>query len=107
MAAGKRDRRITILRPVIARDAAGAEIRTYVRWIDRWAQVADVDGSETYESHERRSSRGVKFRMLFVDGLTAQHRIEHDGREYDVLAIEEIGRRHELVVTARTRDVEA
>lgn len=107
MRAGNRDRRITLLRQVTARDTAGGERRSYEEFRTVWAELLNPSapaGEET-SGAARTAPRRLQFRILFLAGVTTTMRVSFDGEELDVVSVEEPERRKVLVITAVGRDV--
>lgn len=105
MAAGKRDRRVTIVRPTYSRNAinepiAGAPVEKV-----RWASVRPAPGTERFQSAETAAAAPMRFVFLWeADLVRVTDSIEHDdGRTYAVSSVTEIGRREgwEVLATAR------
>ncbi len=106
MKAGKLDRRIQILRH-------GAPVDNGIELIPgdiavvatRWASWKPANGNEVFENQGREAKAGGTF-WLRSDSVTRQvtplDKVDFDGRVYDVVAVQELGRREgvELIVAA-------
>jgi SPP1 family predicted phage head-tail adaptor len=101
MRAGKLDRRILIQTLTETRDGAGQPVKSWSDVGTRWANVAEPTGSEGFGNLQRTARAGRVFTIRRIDGLSPKAtRIVFDGETYDVEAIQELGRREGLVLTA-------
>ena len=107
MRAGKRDRRITLRRPVTARDTSGGEVRAFEDWATVWAELVppQAPAGEEISGAARTAPRRLQFRILYLAGVATTMRVRFDGEELDIVGVEEPERRRELVLTAVGRDV--
>ena len=106
MKAGTLDRRISILREGPATDNGIEFIPGSLGVLaTRWASWKPANGSEVFENQGREAKAGGTF-WLRSDSVTRQisavDRVAFDGRLYDVVAVQELGRREgiELIVAA-------
>lgn len=106
MRAGKLDRRITIKRPgQDVDDGFTTKPGPPVTYGERWASWQPARGREIFENLGREAKAGGTFWVRF-DSLTAAIEetflVEFEGRDWDIVAIQEVGRREglELVVVA-------
>lgn len=106
MKAGALNRRISILREGPGTDN-GIELIPGALGVvaTRWASWKPANGSEVFENQGREAKSGGTF-WLRSDNVTRQitplDKIDFDGRVYDVVAVQELGRREgvELIVAA-------
>jgi SPP1 family predicted phage head-tail adaptor len=105
LAAGRRDRRVTIERATTAGDSHGEDVETWAPVATRWAAVTPAPGTERFASAERAAEAPMRFVFRYETGLvTVEDRILHeDGRRYYVASVTEIGRREGLEVLATAR----
>lgn len=86
-------------------DAFGQPIETWSKFRDWWVERRDVRGRERFRSDQDIAERTSIFTGRWFAGLTAKMRIVHDGLIWDIEGLAEIGRRHELEVTATAQRV--
>lgn len=112
MKAGTLDRRVSILRNGPATDN-GIEVLPGALGVlaTRWASWKPANGREVFENQGREAKSGGTF-WLRSDSATRHihetDKVAFDGRLYDVLAIQELGRREgiELIVAADDAETE-
>jgi SPP1 family predicted phage head-tail adaptor len=102
--AGRRNRKIEILSAASAEnDVFGVTDLTYSSAFYVWAEFIPVSGREALSAGREVASRTAVFNILFKDGVTTKHRISHDGVQWDIIAIREIGYRDGLELLAEAR----
>ena len=89
------DRLIRVERATPSRDGSGAEILTWDLLCTRYAKVGHNNiGYEKGRAQKETASREVIFTTRYVTGLTEKDRILYDSQVYDIVQINELGRRH-------------
>lgn len=113
MRAGELDRRISIERRTDVRDAFGQPVATWTRIGEvRWAKRKPVRGSERYTADQFIAREQIEFWIRWTQDLASlnpKDRIVYpvtstpaDYEIYEIIAVEEIGRREGFkVMTAR------
>lgn len=97
--AGELDRRITIQRKSVARDAYGAEAITWVTLAVLWARRRDLTAREYNAAAEQQSARTVAYDIRYRTDLTTAMRIVEGSRMSSIVGIAEMGRREWLTLT--------
>lgn len=92
MKAGKLDTRIQIKVKTSTRDSYGAEIITYTPLATVWAEKVPVTGREYFAAAQFIPEATLKFRIRFREDFDETAIITHDGVDYDILYMAEIGR---------------
>lgn len=102
LAAGRLDRRVTIVRDGPAtKDSMGEAIASAPIEVERWASVRPAPGTERFANAENAASAPMRFVFRWEDDLVrATDRLRHDGRTFDVKSVIEIGRREGLEILA-------
>lgn len=96
MRAGKLDQVIKIKTTTFVDDGFGGQVEaTTVRATLR-AQIIDESTDEFVRNFGTSTERLRIFRTRFIDGVTLQDAVEHDGVQYNLRQIKEIGRRRGL-----------
>ena len=88
------DRAIRIEQATPSRDGSGAEILTWGLLCTRWASMRYASGSENTSSQKETASASVIFTTRYISGITEKDRLVYDSKNYDIIQINEIGRRH-------------
>lgn len=105
MKAGRLDRRVTFRRKTTKPNEFGEEVETWCDWLTVWAGKTEPRGTETVDGGEVRAAHAdIWLRVRHMpDPPTPLDRMMIDGREYDIQAVREIGRRvgHEIDGTTR------
>lgn len=96
MQAGQLDQRITIQALTDGQDAYGHLTQAWSDLVEVWAQYMPGAGNEKYAAAGVYAETQGRFRMRWRAGITVEHRVRFDGRNYDILAVDEIGRRDGL-----------
>ena len=96
------DRIVTIQQRTATRDSFGGEVVTWVDLADVWARVTPQSAREQFrnESNIEQASNTTAFRIRYRGDLSETMRVVHDGHEWDIEGIVEVGRRFMLDVIA-------
>lgn len=103
---GPLDRRITIERATVSRDAMNEQVTTWSPLATVWASAAPVRDGERFADGEVRSLITMRFQVRWsstLSGLDERDRVIFDGRTYDIHGVKEIGRRVGLEISAAAR----
>ena len=105
LAAGNLDREVTIVRTAPGtRNDYNEAVPGDETEVVRWASVKPAPGFERFQSAETAAQAVTRFVFHWEDGLIrVTDRLRHNGREYQISAVEEIGRREGLEVLAVAR----
>lgn len=103
MKAGALDRRIIIQSSTQTVDQYGAPRYIWSDVATVWAQYLPGGGDERYSPGQIYAQTDARFRIRYRSDITPLNRIVYNGRIYDILAIEEEGRRVGLVIKAKAR----
>lgn len=101
--AGNLDRRITIEQATETQNAVGEPIVTWSTFATLWASKRDVTGREPFTSQERYAEVDTIFKIRWIDDLSAKMRISYDGRYYDIIRFNELGRKEAIEIMATAR----
>lgn len=96
MRAGRLDRRITIQRKSVTQSDSGEEVVTWTDVDTVYAEKVENRGDERFAAQQLVGHAIVTFRIRWSDTVkevTDEHKIVFDGRDYDITAVREIGRR--------------
>lgn len=101
---GQMDRKISIERAEITRDAYNEGIETWEMLKENvWAAVRRQSGKEALQSDQVVASNVVVFTIHYMELYTTD-RIHYEGKVYDIQSLNEIGRRKQLEIIAHGRD---
>lgn len=101
MQAGKLDRRLTIKVPSVTRDSYGGQVQTLATLATVDGGVLPVAGSRLFEAAQFIDGAQVRFQIRWRSDFDKAAVITFNGRDYQVLRIDEIGRRKGLFVWAK------
>lgn len=109
MRTGRLDRRIELQSPTVAQNTYGEPITTWATIATVWAEMIENRGQERFTENQYLSQADKVFRVRWSDysvQMTTKHRVVHDGRNHDVVHVQEIGRREgiEIYCYARSED---
>lgn len=103
IAAGKLDRRITLQRATSSQDEAGQSIPAWSKVAEVWAQVLPLAAREPFQADQRAAWVDTKFVIRYRADVGPLDRVLYGGRTYDVVGVQEIGRREGLELLAYAR----
>jgi SPP1 family predicted phage head-tail adaptor len=105
--AGLLDREVTLWRRSSVRDAAtGEDQGAWTQFATVWAQVKAAAGGETYTAQQLVAETTKDFTIWYRDDVYdagVEMRITFAGKTYDVVDVEEVGRREGLMLRAVAR----
>jgi SPP1 family predicted phage head-tail adaptor len=100
---GRFDRRIVIQQLTAgtpAQDAYGEPSETWTTYANAWAEKLDVGGREKYQTSGRQAEVDTVFRIHYQAGITHKMRIYYNSTAYNILFINELGRKQYLEIRA-------
>lgn len=106
MMAGRLDREITITGPRLNRDGQNDQAETFGPIADNPVVFADPVGVRGYERYIAQQFQGeveLLFMIRWRGDITSKNRILFEGREYDILALMEVGRMEGMAINAKSR----
>jgi SPP1 family predicted phage head-tail adaptor len=103
MQAGRLDRRVTVLRRTLTRNAYGEQVETFDTYVTVWAQKLDVTGREFFAAQTTIAEGTTRFRLRYRDDLLLTDRLSVDGKTYNITQIIETGRQDGLEIIATVR----
>lgn len=102
MKAGRLDRRITIQQNTPSTNSFGEQDESWADLDTVWAEVRTQSGREIFAAGTQ-AEIDIAFRIRHRTDLTRAMRIVYDGDNYDILAINEIGRREGLEIVGKAQ----
>lgn len=104
MRTGRMDRVVTLRGKTTAPNDYGEEVATWSDIATVWAERLELRGDERWNAQQVVAKIACKYRIRYrtdVDAIDIL--VDSDGREYDIQAVLEIGRREglELICSAR------
>lgn len=101
---GKMDRQITIEALTQGQGSKyGEPTETYAPWATVWGNKYEGGGREFEAARQITAEIDTQFQIRYVAGLSTTMRITYEGRQYDILRIQEVGRRNRLNIWAKAR----
>lgn len=100
MISGRMRHPVDVQQVIETRSGAGEVIRNWVTKDTVWANIWTPTGREFVEAQQVAADVTHKVRMRWYDGLTPSHRLQHDGRVFNIRSVANIrerGKEHELV----------
>lgn len=103
--AGDLDRLVTIEQPTETRNAIGEKAQTWSSFATWWTQKQRAGGSETLAAGQRFGSAVDLWKGRYISGVTTKMRINDGGVTYDIVEVDDSGRRTEggMFLTTRQR----
>lgn len=102
MEAGKLDRRISLQRRSLAApNVHGEQVESFATYATVWAEKLEGGGREAFVAQQTYASTDMRFRIRHRTDVLVTDRISFDGKGFDIVGINEIGRREGLELFAR------
>lgn len=106
MRAGNLDRRVTILRVSASTpDGHGGVTLTWAEVATVWAEVRPQNGTERWRSENAEVAAVAthRFRIRWGQAVTVLDRLRFGGRDWEIIRVDEIGRREGQLIQAMAR----
>jgi SPP1 family predicted phage head-tail adaptor len=107
--AGALDRPVRLLRRVVTSNSYGEEVEGWpaIPGIV-WAEFTPVGGGESFQADQRTSKQPATFKIRWrAEIAPGQIRVAHDGEEYEIEDVAELGRREYLLLSGYAREVQS
>lgn len=101
MQAGRLDRQITLQTLTVNRDDFGGQTQDWADLATVWAQATPWRGSEAVHADQVTALAEMRFQIRWRDDFDEKARVVFEGVAYDIVRIDEIGRRGGLFVWAK------
>lgn len=104
MEIGELDRQVQLLRPSTARDATTGETAVdYESAGEVWAKVENAGTREGQAAAQRYAEVDLVVTIRWREDLDVTWGVQYEGRAYEIVGVEEVGRRDglRLIVTGR------
>jgi SPP1 family predicted phage head-tail adaptor len=98
------DRRVTLQQAEAARDALGGSVITWADQVTVWAGKAPGSGGRLYAAEAKHYEASLIYRIRHRPDVRAGLRLVHGDDLFEVVHVEEIGRRHFLDLFLRGLD---
>ncbi len=95
---GKFDRKILLQRVTTSKGDTGQNIETFATYREFFARLSYEGGGQNFQSQKETATNVVKFWIRFDSGVTEQMRVYYNETYYDILHIEEYGRKKFLIL---------
>lgn len=96
MQAGRLDRRVTLRKRSVSRNATGEQVATFSDLATVWAEKLDIAGREYFSAQQVQSGVTSRWRIRWRTDVTVLDRIRFNGIEHDIQHVAELGRRDGL-----------
>lgn len=103
MRAGDLDTRVRIETPTVTRDDSGGPVHTWTLFAEVYAMATPLRGRELVAAAQVMPDAEVKFTIRYRSGITEQHRIVFDEKNYGIGHIAMIGRQQGLELLTKVR----
>ncbi len=96
--AGRLDTKIVIEQQIESRNDAGEVLYAWTLFATLWAEEVDPKGREFFSSDTRIAEVGRIFNVRYIAGIEPTFRVVEGGVNYDIKAINPIGRNNMLEI---------
>jgi SPP1 family predicted phage head-tail adaptor len=100
---GKFNRKILIQKVTVTTGETGQPVETWTTYREKWARLTYESGLERFEADKETAVNVVKFWIRYESTITEQMRVYYSGCYYDILHIEEVGRRQYLILKCQKK----
>ncbi len=98
----KLDRYIALQRrSLAAANVHGEQVESWATYASVWAEKLEGGGREAFVAQTTYASTDMRFRIRHRTDVLVTDRIDYDGKSFDIIGINEIGRREGLELFAR------
>lgn len=108
MKPGRMDRHITVQQLTAdspAQDSYGTPSESWGTYKKMWAEKRDTGGTESYMGKALQAEITTVWRVWYDSGITHKMRIYYNDEGYDIVAINELGRKEGLeIMTTKLTD---
>lgn len=105
MKAGRLDRRIRVQRKAATQNEFGEPVYTWSDYLTVWAQAKPISGAETFAASQFQAKADIQFLIRWSNAsqtITTLDRVAFDGRTFDIVSVDEVGRREGLQILGYT-----
>lgn len=99
---GKLDRRVIIQAKTETQNSFGETIETWATFKTIWAEKKTATGREAFQSGREVTGSLAVFTGHYLAGVTTEHRILEGSTVWDILSVNEIGRKEGLELVAES-----
>lgn len=97
----KKDRLITLQYATATRSGSGQENKTWADLANVWAEKVERSGREYFAADQVVGEVDTLFKIRYRDGVNNQMRVSYQQQVYDIRAVQEIGRREDLMLVCQ------
>jgi len=102
------DRRVTLYEPTTTVNNSGQVKHSYASAGTYYAQEVipglEVAGSENFVNDQMQSQYVVNWRLRYQTAVTADWKLEYNGKVYDIISVTPEGRKRFILVKTKLRD---
>jgi len=103
---GHMDRRIALQSTTLTTNDYGQRVASWATYATVWASIKYKGGSEKVTDDQVGSTQTVDFTIRYstdVSGVKASHRLVYNSQNYEILYVQEIGRKEGLILVCELR----
>ena len=102
MTIGELNRRITLMKFVVERDAYGGEDGEWVDVCRLWAKIEPSSGTEFMQAQQVQAEHITKITLRYNPKIDVMHRIKYADKTYEIIAVGDFTTSHRwTVITAK------
>jgi len=101
---GRLDRRITVQYAIPVRDTSGGQSLDWCDAATVWASLSFLRGNRLYAADKKSFESLVTYRIRHRGDVETGMRLIHGDDVFEIVAVEQLGRRHFLELTCRAID---
>jgi len=97
MKSGELRHYVTLERQTTTQNNIGEPIVTWIEFAPTYAKIEPLTGREYFSAKEKQNEVTTRITIRFVDGVTEDMRVNHNGRIYEIDAVLNVDERNERI----------
>lgn len=98
------NRKVTLLRPTVEDDGLGSYSSTGTTPVrDLYVNVMTLAGREDFVNEMYLNYELINFKSRYIDNIYPTDLIRYRGMNYEIISLEEVGRRSELIIRTKRK----
>ncbi len=101
--AGKLDREVEFQNVVESSNDYNEEVPTFSEAFKTFANVMELESKEDYEGQQKQVRADIRLKIRYREDITEESRFIYKDRTYDIVSIQELGKRDALLILGNIR----
>jgi len=101
--AGQLDKQVVFQSFTEASNDYNEAVATWSEAFTTFAQVLELKGREGYEGQQKQNRTDIRLKIRYRTDITTENRFIYNGQTYDIISIQELGRKDAMFVFGNIR----